>query len=291
VSGAVLVQVVGPPGGGKTTLIERLLRSSRSRQLAAVRIVPDDAAHGPVLDPDGDGETARYAAAGALPSQRVLVPAGERLDVLDALDACEAAIYAADAILIEGGQARRGEVDAVVFVTPPLAPGGALTVVETREVGRLDGRDALRLMVGLAPIESDEELAELEAIDELGDGDLEEEVVDEFEIPDAVAERILDLLEHGYPFMQEVTELRPGFEGLAEADVAVVWAGEAASVEATRAAIAGLRGDEALVRSLHRDYVDVGPRTVVVADLRDARDAGARRALEAIKRRMRAAER
>ena len=293
-----LVQVVGPPGGGKTTLIERVLRSSPSRLLAAVRIVHDDAVRAPVLDKAGDADTARYAAAGAWSSQRVLVPAGVPCDVLDALDACEGAFHPASAILIEGGAARRGDVDVVVFVTAPLAPGVGLTVVETREVGRLDGRDALRLMAGLAPIASEEERAELDALEALDEEDDEGEVIDEFEIPDALGERILELLEHGYPVLQEVTELRPGFEGLAEAHLAVVsaggaggagGAGDAASVEATLAAIAGLRADEALLRSLRRDPAGFGPRTVVAADLRDPRDAGTRKAVEAVKRRMRAA--
>jgi hypothetical protein len=296
VRGVTLVQVVGPPGGGKTTLIERVLRSSPSRLLAAVRIVPDDAVRAPVLDPAGDADTVRYAAAGAWRSRRVRVPAGAPCDVLDVLDACEGAFHAASAVLIEGGAARRGDVDAIVFVTSPLARGVGLTVVETREVGRLDGRDALRLMAGLAPIASEEERAELDALEALDEGDGIGEVIDEFEIPDALGERILELLEHGYPVRQEVTELRPGFEGLPEAHLAVVSAGDAGgagdapgSVEATVAAIAGLRADEALLRSLRRDHVRFGPRTVVAADLRDPRDAGTRKAVEAVKRRMRAA--
>jgi hypothetical protein len=298
VRAVTLVQVVGPPGGGKTTLIERVLRSSPSRLLAAVRIVPDGAVRAPVLDEAGDADTARYAAAGAWSSQRVLVPAGAPCDVLDALDACEGAYHPASAILIEGGPARRGDV--VVFVTAPLAPGAGLTVVETREVGRLDGRDALRLMAGLAPIASEEERAELDALAAIDEEVDEAEVSDEFEIPDALGERILELLEHGYPVRQEVTELRPGFEGLAEAHLAVVSAGDAggtgdgggadaAAVEATVAAIARLRADEALLRSLRRDPVRFGPRTVVAADLRDPRDAGTRKAVAAVKRRMRAA--
>jgi hypothetical protein len=298
VRAVTLVQVVGPPGGGKTTLIERVLRSSPSRLLAAVRIVPDGAVRAPVLDEAGDADTARYAAAGAWSSQRVLVPAGAPCDVLDALDACEGAYHPASAILIEGGPARRGDVDVVVFVTAPLAPGAGLTVVETREVGRLDGRDALRLMAGLAPIASEEERAELDALEALDEEVDEGEVIDGFEIPDALGERILELLEHGSAVRQEVTELRTGFEGLAEAQLAVVsagnaggtgGAGDAASVEATLAAIAGLRADEALLRSLRRDPVRFGPRTVVAADLRDPRDAGTRKAVAAVKRRMRAA--
>lgn len=284
-----LVQVVGPPGGGKTTLIERVVGSSPSRLLAAVRIVPDAAVDAPLLDPAGDADTARYAAAGAWSSQRVLVPAGAPGDVLDALDACDGAFHPASAILIEGGPARRGDVDAVVFVTAPVAPGFGLTVVETREVGRLDGRNALRLMAGLAPIASEEQLAEIEELDALDAADLEGEVIDEVEVPDALAERILELLEHGYPVRHEVTALRPGFEGLAEAHVAVVGAGDAAAVEATRAAIAGLRADAALLSSLRRDAVRFGPRTVITADLRDPRDPGTRKAVEAVKRRMRAA--
>jgi hypothetical protein len=257
--------------------------------------VPDGAVRAPVLDPAGDADTARYAAAGAWSSQRVLVPAGAACDVLDALDACEGAHHPASAILIEGGAARRGDVDVVVFVMAPLAPGAGLTVVETREVGRLDGRDALRLMAGLAPIASEEQRAEPDALEALDEEVDEGEVVDGFEIPDALGERILELLEHGYPVRQEVTELRPGFEGLAEAQLAVVGAGDAggagdaAAVEATLAAIAGLRADEALLRSLRRDPVRFGPRTVLTADLRDPRDPGTRKAVEAVKRRMRAA--
>jgi hypothetical protein len=294
VRGVTLVQVVGPSGGGKTTLIERVLRSSPSRLLAAVRIVPDDAVRAPVLDPAGDADTVRYAAAGAWRSRRVRVPAGAPCDVLDVLDACEGAFHAASAVLIEGGAARRGDVDAIVFVTSPLERGVGLTVVETREVGRLDGRDALRLMAGLAPIASEEERADLDALEALDEGDDIGEVIDEFEIPDALGERILELLEHGYPVRQEVTELRPGFEGLPEAHLAVVsagdagGAGDAGSVAATLAAIAGLRADEALLRSLRRDHVRFGPRTVVAADLREPRDPGTRKALEAVKRRMRA---
>jgi hypothetical protein len=88
---------------------------------------------------------------------------------------------------------------------------------------------------------------------------------------------------------------RRGFEGLPEAHLAVVsagdagGAGDAASVEATVAAIAGLRADGALLRSLRRDHVRFGPHTVVAADLRDPRDVGTRKAVEAVKRRMRAA--
>jgi hypothetical protein len=290
VRGVTLVQVVGPPGGGKTSLIERVLRSSPSRLLAAVRIVPDDAVRAPALDPAGDADTVRYGAAGAWRSHRVRVPAGAACDVFDALDACEGAFHPASAVMIEGGTARRGDVDVIVFVTSPLASGVGLTVVETREVGRLDGRDALRLMAGLAPIASEEERAELDALETLDEDDDIGEVIEEFEIPDALGERILELLEHGYPVLQEVTELCPGFEGLAEADLAVVSAGDAGSVAATVAAIAGLRGDEALLRSLRRDHVGFGPRTVVAADLRDPRDAGTRKAVAAVKRRMRAAE-
>ena len=89
-------------------------------------------------------------------------------------------------------------------------------------MGRLDGRDALRPMAELAPIGSQEAFADLEVLEGLDDADPEGNVVEELEIPDDVAERIIEWLDHGYPLHQEVTELRPGFEGLAEAHVAVI---------------------------------------------------------------------
>ena len=289
-----LVQVVGPPGGGKTTFIERLLQSSRKRVMAAVRIVVDGDVRVPELDPAGDADTARYTAAGARVSQRILVPPGWP-DVLSALDASDGALHSADTILIEGGPVQRDDVDAVVFVTLALAAGDSLTQVEQREIGRLDGREVLRLMVGLSPVPSEAEQAELDAFEALveasDDGLLaEEEVIESFEIPDAAAEWILELLEHGYPVNQQVTEFRPGFEALAEAQLAVVTGDDAEAVPATCAAINGLRRNEALLRSLHRYHAGFGPRTVLAADLRDPRDIGTRKAVEAVKRRMRAAQ-
>lgn len=55
-----VVQVVGPPGAGATTLIERLLRSSRSRSIGALRL-----GHGGSPEA-GAVERERYLAAGAL---------------------------------------------------------------------------------------------------------------------------------------------------------------------------------------------------------------------------------
>jgi hypothetical protein len=161
-------------------------------------------------------ETERYTAAGAFVSHLVHLPDDPASSVWDAFDACDDSLFGCDVILIEGGPSIGRDVDSVVFVTPPLADGETLLVEETREVDRIDGRDALLLMLGIDPSDITDEPAEFD------DDAVEEEVIETFELSDEASAAINRLLDHGMPVTHAGPWLQPGFEGLASAELAVV---------------------------------------------------------------------
>ncbi|MDZ7801397.1 MAG: GTP-binding protein [Trueperaceae bacterium] len=289
-SRTVLVQVVGPPGAGKTTLIERLVRSTRNEMLAAVRVVEEEGGDTVARDEDG-AEVASWRAAGALLPERVRLPAGHFGGVHAALQACGAGPSVADVVLIEGGPVTSRAVDVVVFVTRALQSEASLTVDEGREIGRMDGGEALSLMLGLTPPSEDED----EEAGMPGEGDAVDdddvEVVETYEIPEPAAQRIRELLEHGHPIVQRGRWLRAGYEPLVHAQVIVVGRGadgDRVLGERTKGMIEAALEDE----ELRRTYPELGSvhrRTILAADLAEAGNAEARKAVEAIKRRWRRA--
>ena len=280
-----IIQVIGPPGAGKTLLIERLLRANRARTIGALRVV--DGKDAGATAPAASSETARYMDAGAVVSDRVVLPDATAGSVWGALEAGDDFLFACDVILIEGGPATSGDVDGIVFVAPPLADGEPLVFDETREVGRYSGRDALLLMLGIDP-DSVEDDIPLDDDTELED--VEEEVIDSIELSESQAEAITRLLEHGMPVVHSGRWLRAGWEGLAQAELAVVNARagqpEAAAL-ATLRALEALRTDERWHATLVPRRHDAGPRRSFLTDLADPRDGESRRLIDTIKRRWR----
>jgi len=168
-------------------------------------------------------------------------------------------------------------------------PGEPLVVEEEREVGRLGGQEALRLMLGLPPVDEDEELPY-----GLNPGDVVEEDEEAFEsevlfeLPDEVGQAITRLLEEGRPLVRRKRWLRRGWEALADVDLAVIPASGPGGREAAQrlaAEIAGVRRDDELRREVASLYG--WPRSCFVADLRDPRDVGTVKAVQAVKRRWR----
>lgn len=280
-----VIQVIGPPGGGKTLLIERLLRANRARTIGALRVV--DGKDAGATAAAARSEAGRFTAAGAAVSDRVVIPDATAGSVWGALEAGNDFLFACDVILIEGGPATAGDVDGIVFVAPPLADGEPLVFDETREVGRYDGRDALLLMLGIDP-NSVEDDVPLDDDTELAD--VEEEVIDSIELSESQAGAITRLLEHGMPVVHSGHWLRAGWEGLAQAELAVVNAraghGEAEAL-ATLRALEALRKDERWHATLAPRRHDAGPRRSFLTDLADPRDGESRRLIDTIKRRWR----
>ncbi len=265
--------MVGPPGAGATTLIERLLRSNRSRWIGAVRMRPGG-------EPEaGAAERERYAAAGAMAAVVAGGPEGTGASVWDVLEGHDE-LLACDVVLVEGGPIRPREVDTVVFVASPLADGEPLLVEERREVDRIDGVSALALLLGLDPNTVSD------VPDEIDGEDVE--VVETIALSDCEASVIRRLLDEGLPSIRDGAWLRAGWEELADAELAVVNVradDEYAAANATRAAIEALRADgQWQVGAVGRQR-GAGPRRSQVGDLSDVRDDGVRRLIEAIKRR------
>lgn len=271
-----VVQVVGPPGAGATTLIERLLRSSRSRSIGVLRL-----GHGGGPETGAD-ECERYLAAGALTAVGAGAAGAEVTSVWDVLEEHDE-LLACDVVVIEGGSVEPREVDIVVFVAPPLGAGEAVLLEERREVDRIDGGTALALLLGLHP-------------DDVSDGpdefdeEADVEVVETYELSEREAAAIRRLLDEGFPAMRDGAWLRAGWEALEGAELAVVNVradGERAAARTTRDAIAGLRSNPRWQVGAVARRRDAGPRRCLVGDLSDARDDGTRRVIEAIKRRWR----
>ncbi len=277
-----LIQVVGPSGAGASTLIERLLRSNRSRAIGVVSF-------GPSHDVAGRAdERERFVTAGATVATVGSSPGGDRATVWDVLEEHDG-LLACDVVLIEGGPVERRDVDLVAFVAPPLLDGETLLVDERREVDRVDGALALALALGWDPSDVEIGTGEFDTEEE-ADQHAEEdvEVVETFELSDRAAAAIRRLLDEGLPAMLDGAWLRAGWEALAEAELAVVnvrTRGQLAAAHATRAAIEGLRANERWRVGAVRRRHDAGPRRCHVGDLGDARDDGTRRLIEAIKRR------
>jgi len=281
--------VTGPVGGGKTTLIERLVSSNRSRWLGAVRVLEDGAVAEAVEDEAGNDETRRWEAAGSVETHLLRVPAGWRGDCFDALEACDPGLLAAEVVLIEGNvRFRPRELEVAVFVA---RPGEPLVVEEEREVGCLSGQEALSLMLGLPPADEDELLPYgLNPGDVVEEGEeaFESEVL--FELPDEVAQAIDRLLHEGRPLVQRKRWLRRGWEALADVDLVVIptfGPGGRKAARRLEGEIAAVRRGEGLRREVASLYG--WPRSWHVADLGDPRDAGTVKAVQAVKRRWRSA--
>ncbi|MDZ7679445.1 MAG: hypothetical protein U5K29_12955 [Acidimicrobiales bacterium] len=282
--------VTGPAGSGKTSLIEALVASNRSRWLAAIRVVEDDDLAEPLVDDAGNDETRRWEAAGDVDATLLRVPEGWPGDVTSVARAIGAPLLPADAIVIEGNAAFHSrEVHAAVFVAPA---GGSLLVEERREVARIDGQTALSLALGLNPADEDEdeELPYGLNVGDVIDEDDETVVeVERIELSDEVSRAIRKLLDEGAPSYQHKRWLRRDLEDLWKAHLVVIGAeSPAAREEASRLRdeVLAVRRDGDLRREVTGHRYD-WPRSCFVADVRDRKDEGTRKVVQAVKRRWR----
>lgn len=251
-----LTWIDGPAGSGKTTLIEQIVRSNRSKEILALRIRTDASIDAPVYAEadERSPEVGRWVAAGAWAAGTLRVPVDGTRDLFHALQECENVdhLYAANVWLVEGPVEHAGALHhTLVFVTPPLAEGQTAVFEEEREVARIDGMTALRMLAAHYAEEAGEGTADEpwpstppEDLPEgMRPGDIDEEtgdeIVDAFEIPDELGWQIVKILEEGVPSKQRKHWLHDELEGIADAHVVVVNAARAGEPAAGRPAHAG----------------------------------------------------
>lgn len=261
-----LVHITGPAGAGKTTLIEHLLRTNRSRLIAAVRGKADDQAqdHSVSFD-DSDGDPARYALAGAYLSATYGFPPGGA--DTDTFYESRLMLDVQEAVLIEGDWPLHTPPDLTVFVAPPL-PEGQPLIERTTRPRRVDF-DGTRagfqsLLARLDPHAARVVAAQLGALFDSASDDSASEAETE-----------------------ACWGLTHPYAGLERAELVVLSVGtddERERAETTAAEIARIREDDAIFTDLRAPFMTRRPVTVAIADLSDAKDAGLKKALTRLRR-------
>lgn len=139
------IQIDGPPKGGKTTLVEHVLKTCKNELLLATRFLPakrpKDA--GPAK---GNDETKRYQDAGAIGAMVFRVTANAGPEDFESFWSSELIENYSRGIVIEGAVSEEVVApDLVVFVIRPLSEGEALLVKGARAPRQID-REGMEIM-------------------------------------------------------------------------------------------------------------------------------------------------
>jgi hypothetical protein len=274
--------VAGPPGAGKTTLVETVLAQVGQRVMIAARCERDDALTEPRESrPTADPELGRYRRAGAMAVARYRFPGAG--DAHDSFFMAGLMDSYSDAVLLEG-DSPLVSADLLVYVAP--ASGGPLLVRRkaspAQNVGA--GVEALQAVLrhpgGL----------ELLMGDLLGDHMAQllrghPEVVEQQRLT-ALAQ--LDQL-RGAPQPRAATcwAIAEEYRGIEHAQLVVVnvrGQAERGSGETLLAEVARLRKDQAVFDDVLGRRGSKVPITAVVANLADPKDAGTKKALARVRR-------
>jgi hypothetical protein len=282
------VVVDGPAGAGKTLLIERLLRSNRSKLLMVARgvlgVLDDERAKPRASASRRDRELGRYREAGASNVTRYEFPRSVRES--DAFFDTRFMEDYSEGVIIEGDSPLGVPPDLAVFVAPPLPDGERLV----RRV-RVDHSEA-----------HERRLEQLGALVSSPDGGagvmremLESELGRALPLPEAAlaqarasfAAAFEQAKSAGPPAPTRRWALAEGYRGIERAQVVAV----NVRSDAERERAAALLPDLARLRKDPKIFDDVIgwrgkrlPITAVVADLADAKDKGTRQILARIKR-------
>jgi predicted ATPase len=291
--------VDGHPGAGKTTLIERLLESNKSRSIQASRCVARRGS-GPWKEehPRVSGKTAsrhtelrRYLDAGAEDSS-MLIYDPDKIDIDSLLSEVDAGFGTWDEWVLEAENDEYSGAHCSVFVLRPLPESAQLVERKEKIVGHIPLDEYLRHGgVKLLPDESVEPVGYLpEDIDLRFDQHLPEKLAQAgMVLNEGERSRLRALIRDGVPIRSKGPELRPECSRLLAAEVVVInlhHQRECARAEATRTQILQLYSNWKLRYQL--DFRSRVTRAgVYLANLQDAVNPETQKALAQIKRKLR----
>jgi len=272
----------GPEGSGKTTLIQRMLESNRSKRLSTARLRIQDGVEEPTLMAEGSEETRRCLDSGAEDALLMFYPEGQRYDA--SVRCWEERFYyaAPDGILFEGGYSRGLRSELRFFVASPWMAAEPFLARRRVEVGHLALQDYLNIAFGHVP-GGKEESRPPDHLDE------EAEVIgeEEWEVPDETAAKLSQWADEGVPIHNERWSVPDGHTDLFLCDAVVInvhGARESEAAERMAADIRRVRKDEALAREVLESHSPVSRPSLFIADLSDPKHPGTRQAVARIKR-------
>ena len=279
------VHVGGPPGGGKTMFIERLLESTRSKLLMVARGVRDETLERvDETSKRSDPEIGRYREAGASNTARYRFPGAARDS--DAFFTSEFMSDYSQGVLIEGDSPLSFRPDLSVYVTPPVPASRTLLRRVTEDRSASHARELGHLERLLDTPGSVEEFLGNMLAAEFG-GRLPVSDAGFADARRSMADLVARAKSQGAPPPIERWALADGFAGIELAQVVVInarSAGERERGEAMLPELVRLRKDRAVfddVIGLRGNRLAV---TVGVADVGDPGDKGLKRLLTRVKR-------
>jgi len=113
------IVITGPKGAGKTTFIERILSSNRSRSIDAVRWRVDSGVAEAIEVPGGDEDTERFDLAGSDLTGLIVYPGGELSEAADVLYESDVMLSVQDGILHEFDESVDIYQDMTVLIVRP----------------------------------------------------------------------------------------------------------------------------------------------------------------------------
>ena len=272
----------GPEESGKTTLIQRMLESNRSKRLSVARLRVQGGLEEPTLNAEDNEETRRCLDSGAEDALLMFYPEGRRYNA--SVRCWEERFYyaAPDGILFEGGYSRGLRSELRVFVARPWMAAEPFLEKRKVEVARISLQDYLNLTVGHVPQGGQEFMP-----DEVPSEDVEVISEEVMELPEDIAAKLSEWADEGVPIHNERWSVPDGYADLFLCDAAVINVHGARELEAAgrmAADIRRVRKDEALMRDVLETHSPVLRPSLFIADLSDPKHGGTKQAVARIKR-------
>jgi len=276
--------VDGLAGAGKTTLIEQLLKSNRSRCLTTARLVVTDSVKEITEVPGGNDETARFEAGGVLEAALYHIPRD--------VDWNEASVFrriaVIDGIISEGALAPYSRPDLTVYVIRPRPDTNPVVMWEDRVVDYLPFDEYVRIISG-DRYEPDPfaDKPEDSALPDAGDpdaDDIEEEII---EVPDEQVQQLLQYIQEGIPIHKKGWFLNDSYTGLERARVVVFnihSEDERSLAEKQAEELRAAYTNEKIRMEVFKSYGGHDRMSIFIANLADSRDTELKKTIARIKR-------